>query len=108
MVVSIVFEDDPDTDQLFLFEDQVGINSELFVDDTSEVLEISAPNWAEIAERMSAYLSTGESINVQSCAESECTQAHEKSRGPSAIKGSNDFRIKRRPDQVDLRIEHPY
>jgi hypothetical protein len=91
MVASILFKDDPDTDQLLLFEDQETIDTELFVDDTSEVLEISALNWAEIAERMSAYLSTGESMNVQSRAESECTQGHEKSHGPSAIKGSNDF-----------------
>ncbi|KAJ7937849.1 hypothetical protein B0H13DRAFT_2302320 [Mycena leptocephala] len=33
----VVFEDDPDTDQLLLFEDQEAIDTELFVDDTSEV-----------------------------------------------------------------------
>ena len=44
----MVFEDDPDTDRLLLFEDQEAIDTELFVDDTSEVLEISALNWAEI------------------------------------------------------------
>jgi hypothetical protein len=44
---------------LLLFEDQEAIDTELFVDDTSEVLEISALNWAEIAERMSGDGSRG-------------------------------------------------
>jgi hypothetical protein len=47
-MASMVFEDDPDTDQLLLFEDQETIDTELFVHDTSEVLEISALNWAKI------------------------------------------------------------
>jgi hypothetical protein len=35
-----------------LFEDQEAYNTDLWADDVSEILEISALNWMEIAERM--------------------------------------------------------
>jgi hypothetical protein len=44
MAASLKFEGDPYTDQLLLFEDQEAIDTELLMDDTSEVLEISALN----------------------------------------------------------------
>jgi hypothetical protein len=59
MAASLKFEGDPYTDQLLLFEDQEEIDTELLMDDTSEVLEISALNWVEFAERMSEDRSRG-------------------------------------------------
>jgi hypothetical protein len=59
MEASFVLEDDPDMDQLLLYGDQEAIDTDLFVDDTSEILEISALNWAEIAAGMSGDGSRG-------------------------------------------------
>jgi hypothetical protein len=87
----MVFEDDPDTDQLLLFEDQEAIDTELFVDDQWMIM---------IRRRSSRFLyqigpKLLDSMNVQSRArvqrvyggegKSECTQGHEKSQSTVAL-----------------------
>jgi hypothetical protein len=59
MAASLALEDDTETDQLLLFEEQEAIDTELFPDDTSEILELSALDWAAVAERMSGDGSRG-------------------------------------------------
>jgi hypothetical protein len=59
LAAAIAFEDDSDTEEMALSEDQEAYNSDLLTDDTSEVLELSALTWAEIAQSMSGDGSRG-------------------------------------------------
>ncbi|KAF7334180.1 DDE Tnp4 domain-containing protein [Mycena venus] len=58
LTASIVFEDNPDVEEMALFEDQEAYEADL-ADDTSDLLEISALMWLEIVERMDGDGSRG-------------------------------------------------
>jgi hypothetical protein len=58
LTASIAFGDDPDDDPMALFQDQEAYEADR-ADDTSDLLEISALMWLEIAERMDGDGSRG-------------------------------------------------
>ncbi|KAJ7818126.1 hypothetical protein B0H14DRAFT_3474107 [Mycena olivaceomarginata] len=59
LAVALASEDDPDLEQLALFEDEEAFEADLLADNTSELLEVSALNWIEIAQRMDGDGSRG-------------------------------------------------
>ena len=59
LMASAALEDEPDMDELGLFEAEDPFEAHLFADDTSEVLELSAFNWIAIAQAMTGEGSRG-------------------------------------------------
>jgi hypothetical protein len=59
LATSLAFDDDPDIEEMTLYEDQEQWDTDLFTDDTAEILELSALNWMQIAEMMTGDGSRG-------------------------------------------------
>ncbi|KAJ7934848.1 hypothetical protein B0H13DRAFT_2481297 [Mycena leptocephala] len=58
LAASIAFEDDPDVEEMAIFQDEEAYEADL-ADDTADLLEISALMWLEIVERMDGDGSRG-------------------------------------------------
>ncbi|KAJ7314285.1 hypothetical protein DFH08DRAFT_821639 [Mycena albidolilacea] len=59
LAASIALEDDPETEQMALFEDQEAYDADLLADNTSDLLDITVLNWMEIAQQMTGDGSRG-------------------------------------------------